>query len=331
MRSGRFLRQTTIALMCVFAVGCQAAAPSATQPQTSLAPASSVDPGLGSIAISLGSKRLTCEGDGNNIRFDSDIYLVSIDGKSKRRLTSGPGSKGWSTWSPDGRRVAYRLTPDGCNFNRSDLAVVTVDDLIVDVIVQEAWSPSWSPDGDWIAYYSASQKFGLNLVRPDGTDDHQILAGDAEYPTWSPDGTRLAFMSLGFPAGSSSADYDIYVVQADGRGLERLTTSPGEDGWPAWSPDGSRIAYVHMPTEDTSEIHVMSADGRDDTTIGDLTDELEEAAPSWSPDGAYLVYQAYGRTEPAEGGVFVIHPDGTGQQKLFGDGSEPRWMPVLSK
>ena len=220
MPVGDLLRQTAIACTCLLAVGCETAAPSAPAPprsvalessEVSAAPSdqvqSSLGPGFGRLAMSLGSRQLTCEGDGGNIRFDSDIYLVGLDGNDQRRLTSGPGSKGWSTWSPDGRRVGYRLTPDGCEFNRSDLAIVTVDDLTVDVIVHEAWSPAWSPDGDWIAYYAASQGFGLNLVRPDGTDDRQILPGDAEYPTWSPDSKRIAFMSLGLPgAGSSSAD-----------------------------------------------------------------------------------------------------------------------------
>lgn len=341
MRSRRPFQQGTIPWLCLLVIGCGTAVPSTTSPHaaspsaravSSLVPikqneSRGLDGSSNTLAFSLGTTRLQCEGDGENIRFDSDIYTIDVDGSNQRRVTSGPGSKGWSSWSPDGQRIAFRLTPNGCEFNRSDLAIVTISDLKVDVIAHEAWSPAWSPDGDWIAYYAASTQFGLNLVRPDGTDDHQILAGDAEYPAWSPDGKSLAFMSLGFPPGSSSANYDVYMIDVDGKNLKRLTTTVGEDGWPAWSHDGSRLAYVHMPTEVRSEIHVMGTDGTGDVLVTDPKDDLEEQAPSWSSTDIYLVYQAYGQRDQT-GGVFVIHPDGTGRLQLLSDGSEPKWRPV---
>ncbi len=260
------------------------------------------------------------------IRFNSDIYTVGVDGSNQRRLTDSLGTKGWPSWSPDGRQIVYRWAPEGFDWNNSDIAIVTVADMQVTTLAHQAWSPAWSPNGDWIAYYSASDRFGLNLIRPDGSEDHQILAGDAEYPAWSPDGRRLAFMSLGFPAGSSSADYDLYVVDADGRNLERLTNIAGEDGWPAWSHDGTRLAYEHRPTEAESEIHVMMADGKGDQRISDSTDNLQEGDPSWSPDDGYLVYYASTLTEI--GGLFVMHPDGSGRLKIGSDGSDPAWKPV---
>ncbi len=122
-------------------------------------------------------------------------------------------------------------------------------------------------------------------MRPDGSKNHRILEGDAEYPAWSPDGEHLAFMSLGSREGLSSDDYDIYVVDADGRNMQQLTRSPGEDGWPAWSHDGTRIAYSHMDAAG-AEIHVMAADGQDDRVVTDPGDGLAHDYPSWSPDDA---------------------------------------------
>lgn len=265
------------------------------------------------------------------ILFDNDIFTVGVDDSNLRRLTTSGGGKASYSWSPDSQHLVFRWDPTGTDWNRSDIAIVTVADLTVTTLAHEAWSPTWSPLGNWIAYYLASGDFGLYLIRPDGSDNHQILAGDAEYPTWSPDGRRLAFMSLGFPAGSSSAAYDLYVVDIDGGNLQRLTNVTGEDGWPAWSHDGRRIAYQRMVSEEgKSEIHVMGADGQGDQLITDPTDNLEEYNPSWSPNDRYIAYYAYPPTDSdaAAGGIFVMLPDGSGRLLIRAEGYQPVWQPA---
>jgi WD40-like Beta Propeller Repeat len=60
----------------------------------------------------------------------------------------------------------------------------------------------------------------------------------------------------------SSGTEDIYLVNADGSGLKRLTTSEDLEFDPTWSPDGRAIAYRHQPGDDsTTDIFVMDADG----------------------------------------------------------------------
>jgi Tol biopolymer transport system component len=268
------------------------------------------------------------------ILFDGDIFTVGIDGSNLRRLTTSGGGKGSFSWSPDGRQIVFRWDPTGTNWNRSDIAILTVSGLTVTTLAHEAWSPAWSPQGDWIAYYSAAAEgYGLYVIRPDGSDNHQVLAGDAEYPAWSPDGRRLAFMSLGFAAGSlpSSADYELYIVGVDGENLQRLTNLTGEDGWPAWSHDGTRIAYTHMPTEEESEIHLMTADGKRDQLITDPNDGLEEYSPNWSPNDLFIAYHGYPTDEAASTavrGLFVVRSDGSGRLLIRPDGFEPAWQPA---
>ena len=58
---------------------------------------------------------------------------------------------------------------------------------------------------------------------------------------WSPDGQKIAFTAWSdAPTGSS----DVYVMNADGSGKERLTSDPRWEGGVAWSPDGQKIAFT---------------------------------------------------------------------------------------
>jgi len=60
--------------------------------------------------------------------------------------------------------------------------------------------------------------------------------------------------------GAGTADMDIYVMDADGGNLQRLTEDPSNDRAPTWSPDGRRIAFTSDRDGD-DEIYVMNADG----------------------------------------------------------------------
>ena len=75
---------------------------------------------------------------------------------------------------------------------------------------------------------------------------------------------------------------EIYVMDADGSNLTRLTNNPANDGFfgVAWSPDGTRIAFV-SERDGNWEIYVMNADG---SGLSRVTDNLAvDQNPAWSP------------------------------------------------
>jgi len=80
------------------------------------------------------------------------------------------------------------------------------------------------------------------------------------FPAWSPDGRRIAFQS------DRDGEFEIYVINADGSNLTRLTGNPAKDVFPAWSPDGSHIAFV-SDRDGNAEIYVMNADSPEPTPI----------------------------------------------------------------
>ncbi len=127
---------------------------------------------------------------------------------------------------------------------------------------------------------------------------------------------------IAFSAGAQGA-MDVYVINADGMVLRRLTTRPGDDFDPSWSPDGTRIVFRSERSGD-SELWVMNADG---TQQRRLTPGL---SPSWSPDGSLIAFSGPA-VNPAGGhGILsVIRPDGTGLRALpHTEGGEyPSWSP----
>src|SRR5256885_8849439 len=116
-------------------------------------------------------------------------------------------------------------------------------------------------------------------------------------------------------------------MNLDGSGLRRLTRHPGIDFDPAWSPDGTVIAFwraLHRGKRETRQIFVVNADG---SGLRRLTWGANSEAPAWSPDGKRI---AFARTASKRGDIWMMRPDGTGQQRVTGgaaDDDDPAWAP----
>ena len=76
-------------------------------------------------------------------------------------------------------------------------------------------------------------------------------------------------------------DFEVYVMNADGTALLRLTADPGSDITPAWSPDGRRIAFTSTRDNATQAIFVMDADGGNPTNLSNNV--TGDSDPSWQP------------------------------------------------
>lgn len=93
-------------------------------------------------------------------------------------------------------------------------------------------------------------------------------------PAWSPDGTRIAF-------GSDHEGFrGIYVMDADGSNIQRLSDTRAGENCPEWSPDGTKLVFASWRDGD-GEIYIMDADGGN---LQKLTDNgFEEEFPAWRP------------------------------------------------
>jgi formylglycine-generating enzyme required for sulfatase activity len=153
-------------------------------------------------------------------------------------------------------------------------------------------------------------------MNADGSDQRQLTSGGtAAYPAWSPDGARIAFHRH-----QSDAVWSIYVIDADGRNLQRLTTSETRDANPVWSPDGSQIAFSR-----DGDMWVMNVDGGEQRLL--MSDPVSSCCIDWSPDGSRIAFESE-RDGNAE--IYVVQADGSNPQRLTDDEAQdwwPAWSP----
>lgn len=130
---------------------------------------------------------------------------------------------------------------------------------------------------------------------------------------------RIAF------ASDKPGNDDIFVINADGTDLKRLTNDPDLDDEPAWSPDGRQIVFVSRRLG-ASHLFVLDLDnGQPRPLISDR--EISGHRPSWSPDGQWIAFHAEqdGNTD-----IYKVRFDGTELTRLTTDpGKErcPAWSP----
>jgi len=140
------------------------------------------------------------------------------------------------TWAPDGGSIIFLSRRSGQRASELFRVPSTGGDAQP---IGNGEYPTWGPDGRLVFKGWESTGVGLRLSPPDLSDIQEVTLDDTDTaPAISPDGKRVAFMSR------RDGNWNIYVVNSDGKGLKPLTDDSAEDGLPAWSPDGKVIAFV---------------------------------------------------------------------------------------
>jgi TolB protein len=267
-------------------------------------------------------------------------------------------------------RIAY-ISVLGHLPNKSyQLVVADADGMNPRIVMQSnepLMSPSWSPDGQNLAYVSFEGKLPtvyVQLLKSGERHRVSARAGVNQAPAWSPDGKKLALT-----LSTRDGNLDIYTLDLTTQALTRITDDPGIDTEPQWSKDGTSLyftsdraggpqiyrvgvqpgdkprrltfqgSYNARPrlspddsqlafvTQEDGAYHIAVMDLRGRGDVQVLTRGRFDVSPSYAPNGAEIIYASRDR---GRGVLALVSADGRVQERLVsseGEVQEPAWSP----
>lgn len=227
--------------------------------------------------------------------------------------TTNPSSSEGRIYFPlyDGQYHIYSANPDGSDRQ-------TVVDL--------ASSPSVSPDGTRMLYYSwASDQRGIHRIATTGADDaHISLRAEDTLPSWSPDGGKYIYATrAGQGADINKRAYTLRVASTGSKPRQDPPPLVEQAQYPTWGPDG-RIAFRDCGyPDDQCGIAVANADG---SNKKELTPGLNATAPAWSPDGSRIAFMS---NTSGNWDLYIVNADGGSPKRLTDDPGDDG-LPVFS-
>ncbi|MCB1202717.1 MAG: M20/M25/M40 family metallo-hydrolase [Verrucomicrobiae bacterium] len=254
-----------------------------------------------------GTRQLTFEGlragegyfsaDGTKLVFQSEreegnpfyqIYLLDLETGDTERVSPGKGKTTCAWIHPDGKRVMFASTHENPEAEAQQNAEYAERES------GKARKYSWDYDAEFEIYETVpgSGEF-RNLTKTEGYDAEGA---------WSPDGKKLVFASNRQAYDGSMSEEDqkafkldkkfpmeIYLADADGSNVERLTTADGYDGGPFFNADGKEICWRRFDRKGlVAEIYAMNLEDRKErqlTRLGAMS-----WAPYFHPSGDYLIF-----------------------------------------
>ena len=293
--------------------------------------------GLWIVGLDVGETRLAFEGDAvhpdwspNGFRIaywaiaggQRDIWTITSAGEEAVQVTRDAAVDWNPVWSPDGKFLYFSSDRSGSmnlwrvRMDEETGRTLAEPEPVTSGASGEEMYLTLSSDGRRLAYGVQDRRANIMMVDfdpsagtvvgdPIAVTEGSLPVGSVEP---SPDGTSLVFYRVG-------VQEDIFVSNADGTGVRRLTNDSYFDRYPRWSPDGARISF-YSNRGSGYQLWTINPDG---SSLRQLTNDPGDLAHSaWSPDGSLVAYTDFVT------GSFIMEVEDQSVQTLpaLTDGSE---------
>ena len=245
---------------------------------------------------------------------DDGLFAADFDGATKR-LTDRPAegvADRFPRWHPGGRWLAFTRTtgPD-----RQPMAVSTDGEEVA--LAEHGYHPTWSPDGDLLAWAVAGPLPGIVVTQVTDTAEGLELGEQRllempqrpDAPVFSPDGSAVLFRMRRSSASQAS---DLWTVRLDGSDPQRLTSDVDASAGPvdghSWSPDGTRIVFLAADAASRGghRAHIVNRDGTQRRLLFPASNCEFTRAAEWAPHGEFLAVLQSCQEE----GFVLVSPEG---------------------
>ncbi len=192
-------------------------------------------------------------------------------------------------WSPNGKMFCTEAIIKQGRGVRFESYIINISGATIEKTVPGTVFPSWSPDGKYIAYSKLTGiKNGSDIWMMDvKTGDTTQLTNVPSRNTgvsFAPDGKRICFSS------DRDGRQNVYVMNIDGSGLQKITTDTFKYYNPVWSPAGEKIVYYRERGDGHDKVCVTDLINKQEILV--TNDTMHNIYPGWNPNGKAVIYAA---------------------------------------
>ena len=251
------------------------------------------------------------------------IYCLDVTTENISMLYSTDDEISTLRLNSQGDCFVFSQYINGTDYEYTEICTIHTDGTHFQRLTNNTWwdvYPTWSPDGERIAYLSYPEDtLSIFMMRKDGADQKKFYDSGSHDADIHWVGNVLVFTS----------ESCIWKINVDTRNVTQLTHPPNAGVWgvanlpfgdydPNISPDGAWIAFERLENDENIHgnynIFIISSNGSEETRLTHTN--YSQGLPTWSHDGRQILYIVAAINDKGIYDLYLMNADGTGNRNI---------------